>query len=375
LPGHTAEAWLTDAAGNQGQACGVPGQREGAAALLTTEYGRGRVAAMGGADFIKTLDAPTKALFFERLCRWLGANSSRRFELAGRGFAAVFPGIQRHDGHDYEIEFSRRGLVDLYRGRAPFIWPEHQEVVGGITILYSEATKAEAQRIMREAFPRVRQVLTEIYGRPARDGTADRVVHFFSNTSGGYSWNRPFVPEPIVGLPGLSDQAGIAPIKINILQHELTHAWGLPLGLSSHLLMQFNSLDLAERFPELEDLLENDWKRQRSELRAADPDLTQIDLTVLQDYRESPADRLRWAKWNWTFRQLRQKYGPGYFTRVIALAEKDGCGVEEDLPALIYYLCRAAQENLYPWFAAHGTAVEQRPLPAGYPVAAFDEAK
>jgi hypothetical protein len=375
LPDQTVQAWLTDAAGPQGSKRGVPGQSEGAAVLATTAYHKGRVAAISGVDFIKTIDAPTKALFFERLFRWLGEDSPKRFELAGKGFAEVFPGVQRHWGHDYEIEFSRVGLVDRYRGRAPFIWPEYQEVVDGTTIVYNEATKKEARRIMQQAFPRMRQALTEMYGRPARGGTADCVIHFFCNTSGGYSWNRPFTPEPIVGLPGLSDQADVSPVKINTIQHELTHAWGLPLGMSGHLLMQFNSIDLAEKLPETREFLDNAWARQLASLRTADPDLTQIDLAVLPDYRESPADRLRWAKWHWAFRQLRKKYGPGYFARVITLAERDGYGVDEDLPTLIYYLCLAAGENLYPWFAEHGTVVEQRQLPAAYPTARFNEAE
>jgi hypothetical protein len=373
LPGQNVQAWLTDAGGRQGRERGVPGQNEGAAVLATTAYQDGRVAAIGGIDFIKTIDAPTKALFFERLFRWLGENSPKRFEFAGKGFAEVFPGIQRHWGHDYEIEFSRVGLVDRYRGRAPFIWPEYQEVIDGTTIIYNEATKKEARKIMEQAFPRVRKALAEMYGRPARGGTADCVIHFFCNTSGGYSWNRPFTPEPVVGLPGLSDQADVSSVKINTIQHELTHAWGLPLGMSGHLLMLFNSIDLAEKLPETKEFLESAWARRWDRLRAADPDLTQIDLAVVPDYRESPADRLRWAKWDWTFRQLRRKYGPGYFARVITLAEKDGYGVDEDVPTLIYYLCLAAEENLYAWFADHGTVVERKQLPENFATARFDE--
>jgi hypothetical protein len=372
LPGQTVQAWLTDATGIQGRQQGVPGHGEGMAVLAATAWEDGRVAAIGSVDFIKTIDAPTKALFFERLFRWLGENSPKRVELAGKGFAEVFPGVQRHWGHDYEIEFSRVGLADRYRGRPPFIWPEHQEVVDGITIVFNEATKKEARETMQQAFPRVRDALTELYGRPARGGAADRVIHFFCNTSGGYSWNRPFTPEPVVGLPGLSDQMDISPAKINTIQHELTHAWGLPLGLSGHSLMSFNSNDLAEKLPEVRAWLEQDWIRQRARLRAADPDLRQIDLAEVPDYRESPQDRLRWVKWNWTFRELYRKYGPGYFTRVITLAEQGGVGTEENVPELIYYLCLAAEENLYAWFAEHGTVVEQRPLPPEFPVARFD---
>jgi hypothetical protein len=144
--------------------------------------------------------------------------------------------------------------------------------------------------------------------------------------------------------------------------------------MSGHLLMQFNSIDLCEKLPETKEFLDNIWARQLARLRKADPDLTRIDLAVVPDYRESPADRLRWAKWHWTFRQLREKYGPEYFTRVITLAERDGYGADEDIPTLIHYLCLAAEENLHPWFAAHGTAVEQRQLPATFPVARFGEA-
>jgi hypothetical protein len=369
------QVWLRDASGPRARAQGLPDRNEGAALLIAVSYGEGRVAALGGADFIKTIDAPTKETLFERLFLWLGENSPKRVEMAGKGFAEVFPGIQLHYGHDYEIEFSLAGLANRYRGRAPFIWPEHQDVIGGVTVIYNEATKEEAHRIMQEAFPRVRGMLTEIYGREARGGVADRVIHFFSGAGGGYSWNRPFTPEPVVGLPGLSEHEETPGWKINTIQHELTHAWGLPLGMSGHLLMQFNSIDLAEKLPETKEFLESAWARQLASLRVADPDLTQIDLAVVPDYRESPADRLRWAKCNWTFRQLREKYGPGYFARLIALAEKDGYGVDEDVPALIYYLCLAAGENLYPWFAEHGTVVEQRQLPAACPIAQFDEAE
>ncbi|MFQ5804825.1 MAG: hypothetical protein ACE5I3_00070 [Phycisphaerae bacterium] len=373
LHDQAVEVWLKDASGPRGRGQGVPGRNEGAAVLAATSCGDGRVAALGGVDFIKTIDAPTKEVFFEGLFLWLGENSPKRNEMAGPGFAKIFPGIQLHYGHDYELEFSLAGLGSRYRGRAPFIWPEYQEIIAGVTVLYNQATKAEARRIMERAFPRVREKLTEIYGRGPRGQIADRVIHFFCNAGGGYAWNRPFTNEPIVGLPGLSEEAEIPAWKIGTIQHELTHAWGLPLGLSGHSLMSFNSIDLAEKLPEMAEWLEKEWARQLARLREADPDLKRIDLAASPDYRESPTDRRRWHKWNWTFRQLRTKYGPGYFARVISLAERDDCSVEEDPPALVYYLCLAAEENLYPWFGEHGTTVEQRPLPPTFPIARIDE--
>ena len=374
-PGQDASVWLTDASGRRGRDQGVADKDEGAAVLAAVSFGHGRVAALGGVDFIKTMDAPTKGMLFERLFIWLGENSPKRTEMAGKGFDEIFPGIKRHGGHDYELQSTKAWLRDRYRGRAPFIWPEHSEVLGGVTVLYNDATKAEARRIMEAVFPRVREILAEIYGRGPAERKADRIIHFFCNAGGGYSWNRPFVTEPIVGLPGLSNEPEVPAWKFGVVQHELTHSWRLPLALSGHLLMSFNSIDLNEKLPEMREWREQEWSGQLARLRAADPELKQIDLAVVVDYRESPKDRLRWSKWNWTFRKLREKYGAGYFTRLISLAERDGVGIEENIPALIYYLSLAAGEDLYPWFAERGTTVKRRPLPAAFPTARIDVAR
>jgi len=293
--------------------------------LAARPFGKGRVAALGGTDFASLIVFPETShgmdQFFIGLMRWLGENSASRRGSDGLSFREVFSSVERDDG--------------LVKHRM-FICPEIWTRMDGLIVNYNRATQEEALRVMKHAFPAVRKVLHEIYGRPpVKRGKTDQLIRFFANAGSGYAGPN------IVGLPGLNDtpERGVAPYKYGVIQHEMTHAWGLPMGLSGHLLMNFNGVDLCEHLPEIRDHLRSGWARNMAQLRKVDPALTELDIAVLPDKRGSRMDRLRWKKWTWVFRLLRRRYGEGYFKKVIALSDAEGIGAEEDVSTLMHFLC------------------------------------
>jgi hypothetical protein len=316
----------------------------GVPVLAYDDYQGGRVAFMGGIAFADGLHEDNIRQLMVGLVDWLGECAPNRENDSLVSDDTIFPG------------FAEQQLLGSRNVR-----PELKTTVEGVPVFYNRITEAEALRVMAFFSP-IHTQLVDIYGRaptgPAKD------VYFFSNTGSGWA------SAVAVGLPGLNDDpsGAVAIGKLGVLQHELTHSWLLPLGLSGHLLMNFNNYDLAKRYPALREHFVAVWTTQKARLAIADPDLTEIDLAVLPDFVGSQADRRRWEKWTWAFRVIRLKYGDGLFAELVELAESDGEDNVEDVQGVMYYLSLAAGENLYDWFESIGTTVVRRPLP-GLPVA------
>ena len=75
----------------------------------------------------------------------------------------------------------------------------------------------------------------------------------------------------------------------------------------------------------------------------------------------------------WILKTLLEKYGDDLFIRLTEVLSKEQSDTEKNMPdttfssvnRLIYYLSRAVDEDLFPWFEETGTTVH--PLPLGFP--------
>ena len=327
----------------------------GKAVLAVRTFGRGRVAVLTEYRFIKTIDETMNERIFVNLFEWLGAASPNTARFATYSAEDLFPGIELHKGHDYE-------LVDKpeppnWNGGPDYIWPEIQINRGAITLQYAASMKKRAEYIV-EQYPRVYETIFDLFKvEPARE----MIIEALPTAGGGYHWTR----EKLVAIGSLADDKAV----VGIMGHEMVHGWGLPTPKNfPHGWTAFTD-DYLETNLKLKppEKIAEEWKQELATVTKVDPQLDSLDVT------ESTADPVRQRildkKVGWMLKELEKKYGLAFFSRLAMIyrqrsPERIDVETYEDLPIddFIYYASLAAAEDLYPWFQRLGTTVHPRKI-------------
>jgi len=323
--------------------------------LAVREFGNGRVAVLTEYRFIKTIDEPPNERLFVNLFGWLGANSANKVKMANRRPQEIFPGIELHKGHDYE-------LVDKpeppeWDGGPDFIWPEIQVKRGAIMLQYSASMKARAEYLIQQ-YPVVYNTIYELFQvEPAQE----MILEALPSSGGGYHWTK----QRLVAIGALADDKAV----VGIMGHEMVHAWGLPTPRNfphgwTAFTDDYLSAKLQLRTPAE---MTEEWNRELSELKALDPNLDSLD--IVEATTDPTRQRLLDKKVGWILKELEKKYGLDFFARLVRIYREQGKTPRreetyEGLPMddFVYYASLAAGEDLYPWFRSLGTTVHPRPL-------------
>lgn len=324
--------------------------------MVIREYGKGRIALIGGTSFIPFLDQLNLKGLFVELFYWLGENSPN-FRSQKDKFYELFPGIKQHYGWDYELE-NKPHLKRRYNKRSAFIWPENEYNVHGVKILYANSMQKNVEFIIHNIYPVVYNALQIYYQCPPLSKSVNR-IHFYPHWGSGYTWMLPAVAEPIIGIPCLGkdhDQ-----IK-GIFAHEMTHAWGIPgppgwehcwTTFTDHYFDEY--LDLYN--PEIR--MKN-YQKRIDKLLKFDPKLAQIDISM-ERIDDVEAEHIRWTKFALLFEKLVERYGNNLMANYIKIFRKYGTEEKESLSMseFIYYLSLAAGDDLYPFFEKYGTQLRE----------------
>lgn len=331
------------------------GDSAGNPVLAAREFRKGRVAVLTEYRFIKTIDESTNEKLFVNLFSWLGANSPNKAKFTHQRPQEIFPGIELHKGYDYEL--ADKPEPPNWNGGPDFIWPEIQIKRGGITLQYSASMRERADYIIQQ-YPVVYKTIFELFKvEPAQE----MILEALPSPGSGYHWTK----QKLVAIGALADDKAV----LNIMSHEMVHAWGLPTPRNfSHGWTCFTDDYVSERLQlRTREQIAEGWNRRLSRVKEIDPNLNSLDIAQMTT--DPSFQQILDTKVGWVLKELGRTYGLDFFPRLVRLyrehtkvpCDTDPCRALP-LDDFIFYASLAAGEDLFPWFSSVGTTVRPRPI-------------